>query len=320
MRTVIAVALLVACVFAAVDRKAQFEAWLQQNNKAYSGLEFGRRLAIFSDNAALVEKHNNEGHSWELGLNEFADLTHEEFLATYLQPAFAVAEPQPEASVGAYANVNWVSKGAVVAIKNQGQCGSCWSFSATGAIEGAWQISGKTLTSFSEQQGLDCAPSKNGCNGCNGGSMDGAFKYYISFGGIETESDYPYTGTKGTCKASTSKIAGKISKYTDVKSGSEDSLYTALSKQPVSIAMDASKADFQLYKSGCYCPSGCSTTTLDHGVLLVGSETADSNNGNKNSWYIKNSWGTTWGIKGYFYLCQGQNECGVSTMASYPTV
>ena len=224
-------------------------------------------------------------------------------------------------------SVDWVSKGAVTAVKNQGQCGSCWSFSTTGALEGAYSIKNGNLQEFSEQELVDCDNFKNGGSdhGCNGGLMDNAFAWIKKNGGLCTENEYPYvsgtTTTSGTCDKSCTNVKGSdIISYTDVSPNSDESMMAALTKQPVSVAIQADQKDFQLYSSGVF--TGSCGTQLDHGVLLVGygSET------NEDYYVIKNSWGNTWGDNGYIKIGRGSQyndgngQCGVLMQGSYPTV
>ena len=221
--------------------------------------------------------------------------------------------------------INWLDKGAVTPVKNQGQCGSCWSFSTTGALEGAYYIKYGKQQSFSEQQLVSCDNFQNGGrdHGCNGGLMDNAFTWIKKNGGLCSEADYSYesgdTKTSGTCETTCSLVIDSmISDYVDVKPKSDDAMMTALNKQPVSIAIQADQKDFQLYKSGVF--TGSCGTKLDHGVLVVGYGTSNG----EDYYLIKNSWGTTWGDKGYIKLGRGKEynsgagQCGMLMQGSYP--
>jgi C1A family cysteine protease len=224
-------------------------------------------------------------------------------------------------------SVDWVNGGAVTPVKNQGQCGSCWSFSTTGALEGAYYTTYGSLPSFSEQQLVDCDTRKNGGKdmGCNGGLMDNAFAWIEKNGGLCSEGDYPYTSgdtkTAGTCESTCDIVSNSVvTSFNDVHSSNDVDMMTALSKQPVSIAIEADQKDFQLYSSGVF--TGSCGTNLDHGVLAVGYGSLDG----QDFYKVKNSWGTTWGDGGYILLGRGdefnkgQGQCGMLLQASYPEV
>ena len=223
--------------------------------------------------------------------------------------------------------VNWVELGGVTPVKDQGQCGSCWSFSTTGALEGAYFAKNHDLKSFSEQQLVSCDNRKNtGTDmGCNGGLMDSAFTWIENNKGLCSESDYPYTsGTtkqNGNCESSCGVVTGSdITDFFDVSPSSDAAMMEALSQQPVSIAIEADQKDFQLYKSGVF--TGSCGTNLDHGVLAVG---YGSENG-QDYYLVKNSWNTVWGDAGYIKLGRGDEfnggdgQCGMLMQASYPVV
>ena len=225
------------------------------------------------------------------------------------------------------ASINWVEKGAVTEIKNQGQCGSCWSFSTTGALEGAYFIKYGELIALSEQQLVDCDNFKNGGRdfGCNGGLMDNAFKWISKNGGLCSEVSYPYlsgeTTEAGVCTKTCSLVSNtNIQSYVDVIPSSDDEMMNALSKQPVSVAIQANQRSFQLYKSGIL-TDNCGTE-LDHGVLLIGYGSMN----NENYYIIKNSWGKSWGMDGYIYIGRGSQynngdgQCGVLLQGSYPSL
>lgn len=225
----------------------------------------------------------------------------------------------PSEGFQANATVDWRTQGVVTDVKNQGQCGSCWAFSATGSIEGQHVLRKQgPLIALSEQQLADCSTSE-GNHGCNGGFMDWAFKYVIKAGGLDSEACYPYTPHDGQCHYNASCSAAHIDGYVDIEKHNETALENAIAEiGPISVAIDASQFGFQFYKSGVYYSSGCSQDKLDHGVLAVGYGTAD--NGDK-YYIVKNSWGGGWGDKGYLLMSRGRNNnCGIATDASYPTI
>ena len=224
-------------------------------------------------------------------------------------------------------SIDWVTKGAVTDVKNQGQCGSCWSFSTTGALEGANFVEHGELISLSEQQLVDCDNFHNGGkdHGCNGGLMDNAFSWIEKNGGLCQEASYPYisgtTKTPGNCMSDCDAVPGTIiTSYYDVPANSDDDMMDALNQQPVAIAIQADQKDFQLYSSGVF--TGDCGTQLDHGVLVVGYGSMDGTD----YYRVKNSWGTTWGKDGYIYLGRGSDynngagQCGMLMQGSYPIV
>lgn len=286
--------------------------------------EEAHRFSVFRQNAAMIVAHNSKGLSWTMGLNQFADLNGDEFAAKYVGGYRAAStdknyELSHLRNVDVPTEVDWSTKGAVTPIKNQGQCGSCWAFSTTGSTEGISFISTGKLPSLSEQQLVDCSGSF-GNQGCNGGLMDNAFKYIISNKGICSEESYPYTGADGTCKSSSCTVAATITGYKDVPQDSDTAMMSAVAQQPVSVAVEADQSSFQFYTSGVLTSNACGTN-LDHGVLVVGygSEQGDD------FYKVKNSWGASWGLKGYILLGRGssynngQGQCGVLMQPSYPT-
>ncbi|XP_015884113.3 cysteine protease XCP2 [Ziziphus jujuba] len=309
-----------------IDKLIQlFESWISKHRKVYENFEEKRqRFEIFKDNLKHIDETNKKVSNYWLGLNEFADLSHEEFNNMYLGLK-ADQTRREHTSLDEFAykdvadlpkSVDWRKKGAVTHVKNQGSCGSCWAFSTVAAVEGINQIVTGNLTSLSEQELIDCDNLHN--NGCNGGLMDYAFAYIVSNGGIHKEEDYPYIMKEGTCdmKKDEQEVV-TISGYHDVPINDERSLLKALANQPLSVAIEASGRDFQFYRGGIF--DGDCGNHLDHGVAAVGYGSS------KGLDYIivKNSWGPKWGEKGYIRMKRNTGKpeglCGINKMASYPT-
>jgi len=245
-------------------------------------------------------------------MNSFGDLSLAEFSAMYngykndTQSTRKRNYFVPDTSIVLADDVDWRKQGAVTGVKNQAQCGSCWSFSATGSMEAAHFFATKQLVSLSEQNLVDCSVPE-GNQGCKGGWMDQAFKYVIQNGGIDTEESYRYTATgPNACKYNPSNRGATISGYQDVASGSESGLQQAASGRPVSVAIDASHSSFQFYSSGIYYEPACNPRNLDHGVLVVGYGSTGGSQGDY--WIVKDSWGTGWGMSGYLNMARNRNN------------
>jgi len=291
------------------------------------------RMKIWIQNKIKIEKHNQAAslgeETYTLAMNQFGDLLHHEFVsmvngykynvttntrpvlgATFLPPAHVDSLPE---------NVDWREHGAVTPVKNQGRCGSCWSFSATGALEGMHYRKTGKLVSLSEQNLVDCS-GDYGNHGCRGGFMDSAFNYIKNNGGIDTEASYPYEGKERQCRYDSNNIGATDIGFVDIESGNEDHLKAAVATQgPVSIAMDAGLEPFMFYEKGVYRNKNCNPMSLDHGVLAVGYG-IDNHSGSA-YWLVKNSWGQNWGMDGYVKIARNEgNMCGVATMASFPLV
>ena len=314
----------------AIPLETRFQEWLQ-NFDIKIGLDTPREHIFLNwvDNEIHIRETNAKNLSYTLAHNHFSGMNSEEF-SLYIHSSGHYKPHAPSLRTQRIdydvpSSIDWVVKGAVTPVKNQGQCGSCWSFSTTGALEGAFFLENGVLDSFSEQQLVDCDNFKNGGSdhGCNGGLMDNAFNWIGKNGGLCTEKDYPYvsgtTKTAGTCQSTCNNVKGsKIVNHVDVPPKSDDAMMQALSQQPVSIAIEADQKDFQLYSSGVF--TGSCGTKLDHGVLVVGYGELNGDDYYK----VKNSWGTTWGSDGYIYLGRGnqynngQGQCGMLLQASYP--
>ncbi|GLT68336.1 hypothetical protein SLA2020_405800 [Shorea laevis] len=312
-----------------------FEQWKEKHQKVYRHAEEAKiRFENFKRNLKYVIEKNanrksNTGH--KVGLNRFADLSNEEFKMTYLskvkKQGSKMCRLREKKKMGrrvesctAPSSLDWRKYGIVTEVKDQGECGSCWAFSSTGGMEGINALVTGDLISLSEQELVDCDTTNDGCDG---GYMDYAFEWVINNGGIDSEADYPYTslnGVGGVCN--TTKEERKvvsIDGYEDVEQ-SDDAILCAVLKQPLSAGMDGSAIDFQLYNSGIY-DGSCSDNPddIDHAVLIVGYGSEDG----EDYWIVKNSWGASWGMEGYFYLRRNTDlpygVCAINYMVSYPT-
>lgn len=300
-----------------VDIQERWEAFKTQFEKTYTVDEEESAFSAFQQNDAKIQRFNAGDETYTLGHNEFSDMTSDEFNSVMLTGYVEDKTREKDYEVLSTKNLDdakdWVTLGAVTPVKNQGQCGSCWAFSAVMSVEGDLFIEQGKLISLSEQDLVSC--DHNGDQGCNGGLMDNAFEW-IDASGICTEAAYPYTagnGTAGSCKTSCTR-AIKITDYKDVAQKDETALLAAVNQQPVSVAIEADKSVFQLYKSGVLTSKSCGTQ-LDHGVGIVGYGVSNGTN----YWKVKNSWGSSWGMDGYILMERDVNMCGISQSASYPT-
>jgi len=312
------VVLLAAAAYAATDDTYKtFVDWTMTHERIYNNVEeHVARFEVFKENLALINHLNRQGKG-KFALNKFADMTREEFAAMYLHPFPIAAKDHPVNFKATDApnpdEKNWCTEGGCNPIKNQASCGSCWAFSATANMEGVYFKAHGTLPDISEQQLVDCehdcmifpGTTEKVCDeGCNGGLMPNAFTYAIREG-MMTQKDYPYKGKDQTCKYDATKVAYHFSAWQWVDKN-EDAMVAALNQLgPLSVAVDAT---YWSYYSGTIYDSSCSTTTMNHGVALVGY----GKEGTKDYWIIRNSWGTSWGIKGYMHLIRGKNKCGVN--------
>lgn len=298
-----------------------FNHWKGKHSRLYGSLEEETlRFQIYKSNIIKIAEHNARANAGEftfvLGANEFSDLSQDEFQSLYLGTVVSKTQNNLKSlpTLNLPTSVDWRTQNGVSAVKNQGQCGSCWAFSAVGALEGLHSIGSGSLVQFSEQQLVDCSQSF-GNEGCNGGLMDAAFEY-VAANGIETEADYAYRGSDNKCAVNPLKTTFKIGGFVDVPQNVSSQLQAAIAINPVSIAIEADGFWFQFYLGGIFNAS-CGTN-LDHGVLAVGYGVENG----KKFWIVKNSWGGSWGEKGYIRIADngdGPGVCGIMMSASYPT-
>jgi len=286
------------------------------------------RFMVFSQNVEKVNELNAAakaaGKNTRFAINKFALLSNEEFRAIYqnarmpdswipsADSTFAPLAPQSEID-GLPTKWDWrtIKPPVVTGVKNQGQCGSCYTFSTTGNMEGVWALAGHPLVSLSEQNLIDCDHTciDGVCDGgCNGGLMANAFTWIIKNGGIESEADYPYEGYNDKCRFDKTKIVASITNFTFINKTSTQMQAFLYKNGPISIAADATM--WQYYYTGVwYFPCG---TSLDHGILIVGWGVETDIFGQQMPyWIVKNSWGADWGMNGYILIERGDDRCGL---------
>jgi len=345
MRTATGLALLgllarPACGAGELEGLGDFESFRARFGKSYAAGEEAARRETFRANLGRIRAHNADpAHSWSMGVNQFTDMTDDEFERRVLMApqhcsaTGAVSRPQGEWDLPD--RVDWREKGVVSEVKNQGHCGSCWAFSTAAAVEahsaiarGQWRA-----PRLAEQQLVDCAAAYDN-HGCNGGLPSHAFQYLQAAGGMATEFSYPYKGKDGNCTLKPQAASG--SKPFEPRSvgmgaivpggsvnltvGDEQSLkHFIATAGPVSIAYQVS-SDFRFYKSGVYSSTTCKSGAMDvnHAVLAVGYGVDDATQ--KPYWLIKNSWDYSFGEEGYFRMEAYKNMCGVADCMAYPDV
>ena len=307
---------------AEVELQNMFSLWAGEHHKVYANEDMFTRYNIWTANYKFIEDTNNEKHDYTLKMNEFGDLTLDEFAAAHLK---LTPKKTQTASISVKARIpdtiDWRTSGAVTPVKDQGQCGSCWAFSAVAAIESRCWIKHHpaAIDVLSEQELVDCS-GPEGNEGCNGGWMDQAFDYVKKTGGLASSKDYPYVAYDQKCKGTGKKHWCKVTGWTDITKNNQMEMKTAVADGPISVAIEADTSVFQFYSSGVIDSSACGTT-LDHGVAVVGY----GKNGNKDMWIVKNSWGKSWGMSGYVLIKRNDagkdaGICGIASAASYPII
>jgi len=320
MRVLFASLLVIAAAEEQPDYNLRWKHFKEKHVKSY-GSEDDHRFQIFKENLEKITEHNDKKLSFRMRMNKFGDLTRDEFSKIHLQGyrpetrgVFSTVPFPPSRPDEVVADtVDWVTDGAVTSVKDQEMCGSCWAFSAVGAIEGAYAIAGGQLTDLSVGEIVQC--ENYGDLGCEGGIMDNAFKW-VEQHGIASAQAYPYTsgsGITGQCREGVSPVV-TVTGYTMVPEMDENALKSAVVTQPVSVAVEASGFEWQMYGGGILDSATCGQA-LDHAVLVVGYSTE----GMQDYWKVKNTWSTTWGEEGYIRIARGKNMCGIADYAVYPT-
>jgi C1A family cysteine protease len=320
------------------ELQGRFNGWMRQHARSYDSGEFLERYNIWRDNMAFVEEFNRSGDkTFTVAMNQYGDLEPEEFARLYkghVLPADQEEhmrkrletdaldqeqELQEAATVGATlpSSWSWTAQGAVIGVENQGACLSCWAFAAAGALESARKIANYSLVPLSKQQLVDCSGSA-GNLGCNGGNVGLAYNWMRrNDAKLMSEASYPYTGKQSTCRyTSASQGIAAVKNYASVKAGSEADLLANAAVGPVTVAIDSARRSYIYYSGGYYYDQTCSTTYLDHAVLVVGWG-SDPTYGDY--WLVKNQWGASWGESGYMKMARNRNNnCGIASLAVRP--
>jgi len=309
-----------------------FNTFKAEHGKVYAtAQEEQKRFEIFRINLLKIKLLNMlDFGSAVYGVNHFADIDTDEFTEHFtglkfdkkqIEEEVHFSEPEFDREAELPKEVDWREKGAVTEVKNQASCGSCWAFSAIGAIESQNKIVNNELVRLSEQQLVDCDTQSAGCGG---GFMSWAFEALMKLGGVETEKEYPYVGRNNKCafKKELSKV--QVTKYVNLTQNEDEIAQYVAQKGPVSIAINANLMQF--YMKGIAHPRWfltkwlCSPKMLNHGVLIVGFGETKKWGRTEPYWIVKNSWTSKWGRDGYYYIHRGSNSCGVREFVSAPEI
>uniref|UniRef100_A0A6P7GFU4 Cathepsin L-like proteinase n=1 Tax=Diabrotica virgifera virgifera TaxID=50390 RepID=A0A6P7GFU4_DIAVI len=308
--------LLCACLLVASAQLSANKQWVTFKKSFQRSYKLGEeklRFQVFQKNLRKINEHNSKYEKGEtsyfLKITKFADWTDEE-LNAMLNPKIVAKSHHKntktlvrDPNFSRPASIDWRDT-AVLAVKDQAACGSCWAFSTTGALEGQLAIHKNQTIPLSEQELMDCDDENYACSG---GYADVAFEY-IEANGISSESQYEYTQKKGECRKVENKPVSSISGWLGVPSD-EDALIEAVAQYgPVSVSVFANN-DWSLYGGGIFDHDDCRSNP-NHAVLAVGYT--------ENSWIVKNSWGASWGEEGYIRLALGKNECQITSASQIP--
>jgi len=314
---IVQIALFSLATCASVGRNKEWEEFKLKFNKGFKGLAHeSERRAVFESNLDVIESHNElygKGFStYQMGINQFTDMTYEEFSNAVLMQTVTPNDAEPimqmkKATSNSPSHHDWRDEGILNPVKDQKSCGSCWAFSAVGSLEAAWARAGNELISLSEQELVDC-----GAGDCNGGWVDRAFDTILAQGGEMLEVDYPYTAHNGNgCKYDPAKKAASMSGYKRISGDiTADSVYE---NGPHSIYLYAN-SNFQHYSSGIFHDSTCNKHSYNHAVINVGYNTDEG------YWIVRNSWGGSWGEEGHIRIKSGENICNCEKYSWYPTI
>jgi len=304
------------------DAKREFHKFQKKYNKSYSATELGSRFQIFQENLRRYEDLQKLNPKAKFGVTQFSDLSPQEFSKYYLMPSMNFTKdykaPPAKTDFSAKAkgfapnpkNWDWFTQGVCTPIYNQGQCGSCWAFSATETIESYYAIQGGKLTGLSIEQIVDC-DTHGEDQGCEGGFPTGAYQYVEEAGGIDSYSSYPYTageGQSGTCNFTQANVVTNVASYSSING--ETGLYQQASTAgPVSVCVDAES--WSGYEGGILTECG---SDVDHCVQLTGYQNYGQQG--KAYWVVRNSWGTSWGENGFIWIQIGQDLCSIGDYAT----